>query len=255
MYKSNQQRLKSYVSERRVEEANADEHQERLYEQIAADLGQEVQATALAKMAKRVVNKFGEEIQMPSEKLKETGNMAASDYIREAIASGSLDKLFHKITNLDPKVLRGKARLIWKDLNDPTKRKMITNAFNESVNEILKEDIPEKAKKKAIDEAFVQCVAGNKENMNEVLKHLDEDKTRKRSNTADTNHSSEDGANRLFPSNSRKQLDKAPRKPTKGKKSEKQHAENMKQYQIDMEEYNLAHPKIPKVRSSRKAKK
>lgn len=73
MYKSNQARLKSYVSERRIEEANADEQQSRLYEKIAEDLGQEVQATALAKMAKRVVNKFGEDIQKPSPQMLTTG--------------------------------------------------------------------------------------------------------------------------------------------------------------------------------------
>lgn len=138
MYKSNQARLKSYVSERRIEEANADEQQSRLYEKIAEDLGQEVQATALAKMAKRVVNKFGEDIQKPSPQMLTTGKpYTATDYLRQAIGEGKLSQIFDKIKTMDTKGLTKKEQSIVSDIKNKEKRKNITDKFNERIKPIL----------------------------------------------------------------------------------------------------------------------
>jgi hypothetical protein len=138
MYKSNQARLKSYVSERRIEEANAEEHQDRLYEQIAADLGQEVQATALAKMAKRVVNKFGEDIQKPSLQMQTTGKPhTATDYLRQAIGEGKLSQIFDKIKKMDTTGLSKKEKIIVSDIKNKERRKYITDIFNERITPIL----------------------------------------------------------------------------------------------------------------------
>ena len=138
MYKSNQARLKSYVSERRIEEANADEQQGRLYEKIAEELGQEVQATALAKMAKRVVNKFGEDIQKPSPQMLTTGKpYTASDYLRQSIKDGKLSQLFDKIKDINTQGLTKKEQSIVSDIKNKEKRKYITDIFNERITPIL----------------------------------------------------------------------------------------------------------------------
>lgn len=138
MYKSNQARLKSYVSERRIEEANADEQQSRLYEKIAEDLGQEVQATALAKMAKRVVNKFGEDIQKPSLQMRTTGKpYTATDYLREAIGAGKLSNIFDKIKTMETKGLTKKEQKIVSNIKTKEKRKYITEIFNDRITPIL----------------------------------------------------------------------------------------------------------------------
>lgn len=173
MYKSNQARLKSYVSERRIEEANADEHQDRLYEQIAADLGQEVQATALAKMAKRVVNKFGEDIQKPSLQMQTTGKPhTATDYLRQAIGEGKLSQIFDKIKKMDTTGLSKKEKIIVSDIKNKERRKYITDIFNERITPILEKKHAEYLESKKIvgdtmgsmiaqiEQEFVTVIAG-----------------------------------------------------------------------------------------------
>ena len=177
MYKSNQQRLKSYVSERRVEEANADEHQSRLYEQIAADLGQEVQATALAKMAKRVVNKFGDEIQKPSLQMQTTGKpYTATDYLRQSIGEGKLSQIFDMIKSMSTDGLSKKEKIIVSDIKNKERRKYLTEIFNDRITPILEKKHKEftnnksdalAASKSALDDildnvetAFIDVIAG-----------------------------------------------------------------------------------------------
>jgi hypothetical protein len=150
MYKSNQDRLKSYIAERRIEEANADAHQDRLYEKIAEELGQEVQATALAKMAKRVVNKFGEDIQKPSLQMQTTGKpYTATDYLRQAIGEGKLSQIFDKIKNMDTTGLSKKEKVIVSDIKNKERRKYITDIFNERITPILEKKQIQNEKKRS----------------------------------------------------------------------------------------------------------
>jgi len=169
--------MKTYVSDRRIEEANADEQQERLYDQIAAELGQEVQATALSKMAKRVVNKFSEEIQKPSLQMQTTGKpFSATDYLREAIGGGKLSQVFDMIKRMDTTGLSKKEKIIVSDIKSKERRKMITEVFNERITPILEGKV-EVGKTmndmiNQIENEFVEIVAGgDKQAIENILTH------------------------------------------------------------------------------------
>ena len=188
MYKSNQQRLKSYVSERRVEEANADEHQERLYEQIAADLGQEVQATALAKMAKRVVNKFGEEIQKPSLQMQTTGKpYTAIDYLRQSIGEGKLSQVFDMIKSMSTNGLSKKEKIIVSDIKN---NKDLKIALNDATIETLAKNMAlEETTNELVQNIINLTAGGDKVAIDNII-----EKARERSDTAQTENSSPDAS-------------------------------------------------------------
>lgn len=172
MFKSNQARLKSYVSERRIEEANADDHQAKLYNQLAIERGELDQATNLARLAKRVINRFGEEVQQPSESLRTKDKYAATDYVAAAIKNGTLDQLFKKMMNLDPKAAAklGKGpRIILQDLRDPATG--VKDATNEAMLEILKSNKDEATKQAELLQAIIDNMAGgNKIYLEEIAK-------------------------------------------------------------------------------------
>jgi hypothetical protein len=181
MYKSNQQRLNSYVAERRIEEANADEHQSRLYEKIAEELGQEVQATALAKMAKRVVNKFGEEIQKPSLQMQTTGKPhTAIDYLRQAISEGKLSQVFDMIKSMSTDGLSKKEKIIVRDIKNNTDLK---TALNDATFETLAKNMAIEETTNELVKHIIDLAAGGDK---AAIEHIVAKATRDRSNTAKT---------------------------------------------------------------------
>lgn len=182
MFASNQQRLRSYVSERRVEEATADAQQERLYEQLAIERGELDQVSSLARMAKRVINTFGDEIMMPSAKLAKTNKMAATDYIAAAIQNRTLSKLLENITNLDAKTVRkmGKqAYVIWEDLKNPASG--VKDTTNAAILEIMKSNADINTKNAAVLDAIHSNVAGGFiEVLNKMAATASQDKSHKK---------------------------------------------------------------------------
>ena len=238
MYKSNQERLRSYVSERRGEEANADEHQSRLYEKIAEDLGQEVQATALAKMAKRVVNKFGEDIQKPSLQMLTTGKpYTATDYLREAIGQGKLSQVFDLIKKMDTKGLSKKEKIIVSDIKNKEKRKYITDMFNERITPILDAKYETQNAMSSmlnqIEKEFVDVVGdGDKASVNNIVAKAGRDRL-------DTGRS-DDGQLKVGPAPSAKnkgrvQIDPKP-KPRKTKNmSKEEHRKLLDEWEMEQQ--------------------
>lgn len=165
MFKSNQARLKSYVSERRIEEANAEDHQAKLYNKLAIERGELDQAAGLARLAKRVVNNIGD-ILVPSVEPTKDGAVyikkkPATDYLSDAIKNGTLDQLFNKMMNLDLKVVAklGKgARIVLEDLKNPNSG--VKDATNEALLEILKSNKDEATKQMEMLKAINDNLAG-----------------------------------------------------------------------------------------------
>lgn len=181
MFASNEKRLKTYVGERRVEEKNSASHQTKLYEQLAEELGQDVQATSYAKLAKRVVNKIGEivtdgaprvEKSIKDEKgnyikvLDSTINASATEYLSRAIDQGKLSQLFTAITKIDPKSLSKKARIIVGDLQRPD----IKELLNLEYHRVIASKIPKSEQTKELVKATVDVVSGgDKKTLNEIV--------------------------------------------------------------------------------------
>ena len=89
-------------------------------------------------MAKRVVNKFGEDIQKPSLQMQTTGKpYTATDYLREAIGAGKLSQIFDLIKKMNTSGLSKKEKSIVSDIKNKERRKYLTEIFNDRITPIL----------------------------------------------------------------------------------------------------------------------
>jgi hypothetical protein len=132
MYKSNNYRFKAYKSSRREEEKNAEDQQDGLDEILAEQRGEMDTSLKFARMAKRVINSFGEQVTEYSDKPSK-----ATDFLGELINSGRLTNWFDQLKKADLKGLSPEAQDIVKDIKDPKTRKELTSAFNNQLGDLL----------------------------------------------------------------------------------------------------------------------
>lgn len=133
-YSSNNKKFKAYATSRRKEEEYYDDQQDQLDEMLAEKRGEVAMVDRYARLAKQVVNSFGQQVLQPSKQLAQSGTPAATDYLRDLIKTGSLSQWFDKIKNMDTKGLSKAAKIIVKDIKDPNTRSQIVQSFNDTLS-------------------------------------------------------------------------------------------------------------------------
>jgi len=159
MMNSNQKRLKKYTQDRRIEEENNDIHQDLLDAEIAKELGLEVQATNLAKMAKRVVSQLGETVI----------NNKGTSYLKNAISSGKLSDLFDMIKGMNTDGLSKKEKIIISDIKNKKRRKELTDIFNERLRLILARNLDQAEFEKEVEQEFIDITGGGDKDLIENI--------------------------------------------------------------------------------------
>lgn len=145
-YSSNEKKQRNYIKDRRIEEVNEANQQERVDDAIDKELGFEQKATKLSKLAKRVVDKIGNEIvtDLSSNSFKSKLNqlnMSPLEFLKGSIENGTLSQLFDKIKALPNNVLNKTQQLIRDDLNNPEIKSVINDEIaavaNKGTNTIM----------------------------------------------------------------------------------------------------------------------
>lgn len=138
-YSSNEKKQRNYIKDRRLKEVNEANQQERVDDAIDKELGFEQKATKLSKLAKRVVDKIGNEIvtDLSSDSFKtklNQLNMSPLEFLKNSIENGTLSQLFDKIKALPDSVLNRKQQLIRDDLNNPEIKSVMNDELAVSSN-------------------------------------------------------------------------------------------------------------------------
>ena len=160
MFACEGQRQKKYLKLRKEEEINQINQQEVLDELIAEEKGLDISAEKLSNLAKRVVNKIGEEVLQPEINKSGVVTPKPTDRILEAIRSGKLSELFERIKGIPASKLTKKQKIIQKDLKDNT---MVKEILNEEIAKILDKNIPEEEKFLEVKKAVNLNVVGSEE--------------------------------------------------------------------------------------------
>ncbi len=166
MYLCEGQRQKKYLELRRAEEINAHKQQEVLDGLIATELGLDTTANQITSLAKRVINKVGEQVLKPE---LNQGNVKvkATDIILNAIKTGKWSELFTKMKAIPTSKLTKIQQIIQKDMSNPE----VLRVFNEDANDIIKS-----AAGSATDELFKRLAIdlfdpkGDGKNLEEMAK-------------------------------------------------------------------------------------
>ena len=158
MFACEGQRQKKYLKLRKEEEINQINQQEVLDELIAEEKGLDISAEKLSNLAKRVVNKIGEEVLQPEINKSGVVTPKPTDRILEAIRSGKLSELFEKIKGIPASKLTKKQKIIQKDLKDNTELKQV---LNEEMTKIIAKNIPEEEKALEVKRAVNEYVSGD----------------------------------------------------------------------------------------------
>ncbi len=137
MYSSNQERLQTYNRERLLEQQNEQEQQFKLYAQLAADRGEEAQASNLSRLAKLTFSKLTTPSTPVVSKNSEL-QLSGFQILKNAIQTKKLDQLIKGITHLDPKKLDRTQRVIVGDLKNSEFKKQ----FNDSISNYITEETP-----------------------------------------------------------------------------------------------------------------
>lgn len=169
MFACEGQRQKKYLKLRKEEEINQINQQEVLDELIAEEKGLDISAEKLSNLAKRVVNKIGQEVFQPEINKAGVVTPKPTDRILEAIRSGKLSELFERIKSIPTTKLTKKQKIIQKDLKDNTVLKQI---INEEIAQILEKNITEEEKVFEIKRSINENVTGNA-NSSEIDNMLD----------------------------------------------------------------------------------
>lgn len=166
MYSCEGQRQKKYLALRAQEDVNAHRQQEVLDGLIAEELGLDVSADRITNLAKRVINKVGEEVLKP-ELTQGNVQVKATDRILNAIKTGRLSELFDKLKDIPKSKLTKREQLVVKDLK--TNNGGIKDIINEEIHAIINSGMSDalertKAIKKVIsDNLFGEGEAAEKE--------------------------------------------------------------------------------------------
>lgn len=143
-YSNNERKLRQFRKENYIREDNNEQQQAIVDEQVAKELGLEVQATSLGELGSRVAKKltFGTDI---------AGKPTpVVDIIRDAISTGKLSNLFDRLKAIPDSKLTRVQKIIKRDLNNPEVKSMI--------NSLIAEALPQGVE--GIRKAFLEGVAG-----------------------------------------------------------------------------------------------
>jgi hypothetical protein len=164
-YGSTQSRLKTVTSDRRVEEHNGDVQQAKVYQQLAIERGDIETADRLSKLATMVVNKFGQDV-MEQKVVPpvETGTVDIRVFLKKAIQSGTLSKVWNAIKKISNKDLSPMAKIVKNDIKGDTMLK-------EEINSLLEDMVKNKTDMNNAVNDMIQLLVGSKEN-EDVLKEL-----------------------------------------------------------------------------------
>jgi hypothetical protein len=135
-YSTNNAKFSAYKMSRRKEQEYYEDQQDELDEKLAEERGDIVMASRYAKLAKSVINAFGDQVQQ-----KAPGTTAkATDYLGELITTGRLSQAFDAIKKMGLEGLSPAAQEIVKDIQNPITRKAITSDFNSNLERIAIEN-------------------------------------------------------------------------------------------------------------------
>ncbi len=132
-YGSTQSRLKTYTSDRRVEERNGDIQQAKVYQQLAEERGDMETADRLAKLGMSVLGKVASTEIPIVNKQGGVAKMTVKEHIMSMIEAGTLSNWWEAIKRIPPKNLSAKARIVQKDIKHS---KMLKEMINEKLQKI-----------------------------------------------------------------------------------------------------------------------
>lgn len=158
-YDCNECKEKEYVKENVIRASNQLEQQAIVDQQIAESLGLDVQASALSKLAKRVINSIGSELLPTDIKVVESAKKKLpTDYLLQAITTGKLSQLFDRIKAVPKSKLSKKAQVIQDDLKN---NQILKDVLNEDIAKIVSDsELSPEEKPAAIKQAIVDDAAG-----------------------------------------------------------------------------------------------
>lgn len=132
-YSSNQQKLKVYTADRRVEDKNGNLQQAKVYAKIAQDMGDIETADRFAKLGMSIIGKIGQtEVPIVNEK-GGVVKLTVFDHIKAMIESGSLSNWWEAVKNIPPKKLSAKARIVQNDIKHNVQLKEFINEHLKSI--------------------------------------------------------------------------------------------------------------------------
>lgn len=168
-YDCNECREDVYQKENTMRSAYQADQQAIVDQQIAENLGLDVQASNLSRLAKRVINSLGSDLLPTNIKVVESAKQKLpTDYLLQAIQSGKLSQLFDQIKAVPKSRLSKKAQIIQDDLKN---NQTVKDLLNEMVETIVNDNtIAPEAKPAAIKQEFIDIAAGGDASMvNELV--------------------------------------------------------------------------------------
>lgn len=151
-YASNQTRLRAYRKERNAEEQNDNEHQFKLYSQLAIDRGNEEEAAHLADLAQRAFSKLVQQEQ-PTLTKETVKQLSGFEILKQAVQAKKLNELIQGISKLSTRGLSPEQRIIVKDLRNPD--------FKQMINEVIAEQLASDSNSDKIAEVIVDHISGS----------------------------------------------------------------------------------------------
>lgn len=138
-YSSNQQKLKKYTADRRVEEHNGDIQQAKVYQKIAEE-NQDIEAAdRLAKLGMNIMGKVASTTLPIVNKQGGVAKMTVKEHITSMIESGSLSSWWDSIKRIPPTKLSKKARIVQDDIKH---NEMLKQTLNELVSKVALSGVP-----------------------------------------------------------------------------------------------------------------
>lgn len=135
-YSSNQQKLKKYTADRRVEQSNGDKQQAKVYADIAAKQGDLEAADRFAKLGMNIIDKIAQTNVPITNKQGGVAQGTVINHVKSMIEAGTLSKWWEDIKKIPRRELSTKARIVQKDIktNDTMKE-----LINEKLSELTKD--------------------------------------------------------------------------------------------------------------------
>lgn len=129
-YSSNQQRLKKYTADRRVEQSNGDKQQAKVYADIAAKQGDLETADRFAKLGMNIIGKIAQTNVPITNKQGGVARGTVLDHVKAMIEAGTLSQWWEAVKKIPKRKLSSRAYIVQKDMK-----------FNEMLKSVLNEQL------------------------------------------------------------------------------------------------------------------
>lgn len=126
-YSSGQQRLAINTKERRMEQANGDKQQARVYAKISADQGDIEMADRYAKIGMSIVGNIARTEVPITNKQGGIVRQTVLEHVKSMIDTGTLSQWWDAIKRIPPKKLSPKARVVQSDIKHNADLKAVLN--------------------------------------------------------------------------------------------------------------------------------